>query len=168
MWAPSLVPSQEDPTCHRTTEVHEPQLLSMCSRAWELPAPSRRATVTEAGALQPVPLSKTAAQPETANRTWGAAPARHHRRRAQPPQTEARAAQRQSVITTASKSVCLNWITPINHPLAHEANESPFYIINFQHFKYSSFCSVLVKLCSFLSYIHKMFYAMYDRINSFI
>ena len=72
------------------------------------------------------------------------------------------------VITTASKSVCLNWITPINHPLAHEANESPFYIINFQHFKYSSFCSVLVKLCSFLSYIHKMFYAMYDRINSFI
>ena len=34
------VPGQEDPTCHRATG---PQLLSLCSGAWELPLLSPRA-----------------------------------------------------------------------------------------------------------------------------
>ena len=47
-WVPSLVQSQEDPTCHRTTKAHEPQLLSLCSRAWGLQLPSPRTAITEA------------------------------------------------------------------------------------------------------------------------
>ena len=38
----------EDPTCHGATKAHEPQLLSLCSRAREPQLLSPRATTTEA------------------------------------------------------------------------------------------------------------------------
>ena len=41
---------QEDPTCHRETKAHAPQLLSLCSRARKPQLLSLHATTTEARA----------------------------------------------------------------------------------------------------------------------